>query len=163
VSVLLREARARTGLPVVTELTDVRELDAVLRVADVIQAGARNMHNYTLLTELGRAGRPVLLKRGPASSLDDLLLAAEYILVEGNDDVFLCERGIRSFETAYRYTLDLAAVPVLKERTSLPGDRRSEPRRGTPRARPSPESRRDRCGCGRPDRGSAPAAGGGRV
>jgi 3-deoxy-7-phosphoheptulonate synthase len=118
--VLLREARTRTGLPVVTELTDVRELDAVLRVADVIQVGARNMHKYTLLTELGRAGRAVLLKRGPASSLDDLLLAAEYILVEGNDDVILCERGIRSFETAYRYTLDLAAVPVLKERTSLP-------------------------------------------
>ena len=117
---LLREAQARTGLPVVTELTDVRELDAVLEVADLIQVGARNMQNYALLTELGRAGRPVLLKRGQASTLDDLLLAAEYLLVEGNEDVLLCERGIRTFETAYRYTLDLAAVPVLKERTKLP-------------------------------------------
>ncbi len=117
---LLEEARERTGLPVVTELTDVRELDAVAQVADLIQVGARNMHNYALLRELGHCGRPVLLKRGPAATIDDLLLAAEYVLVEGNDDVILCERGIRTFETAYRFTLDLAAVPVLKERTHLP-------------------------------------------
>jgi 3-deoxy-7-phosphoheptulonate synthase len=118
--VLLREARARTGLPLVAELTDVRELDAVLEVADLVQVGARNMHDHTVLTELGRAGRPVLLNRGAASTVDDLLLAAEYLLEEGNHDVILCERGISTIETAYRYTLDLGAVAVLKERTSLP-------------------------------------------
>jgi 3-deoxy-7-phosphoheptulonate synthase len=117
---LLAEAADATGLPVVTELTDVRELDAVLEVADTIQVGARNMQNFTLLRELGRAGRPVLLKRGPAATLDELLLAAEYVLAEGNEAVTLCERGIRTFERAYRFTLDLAAVPVLKERTELP-------------------------------------------
>jgi 3-deoxy-7-phosphoheptulonate synthase len=117
---LLREARARTGLPVVTELTHVRELDAVLEVADLVQVGARNMHNHTLLTELGRAGRPVLLKRGAASTVEDLLLAADYLVDAGNRDVILCERGIRTFETAYRNTLDLGAVAVLKERTTLP-------------------------------------------
>jgi 3-deoxy-7-phosphoheptulonate synthase len=118
--VLLREARARTGLPLVTELTDVRELDAVLEIADLVQVEARNMHDHTLLTELGRAGRPVLLNRGAASTVDDLLLAAEYLVVEGNHDVILCERGISTIETAYRYTLDLGAVAVLKERTKLP-------------------------------------------
>jgi 3-deoxy-7-phosphoheptulonate synthase len=99
---------------------DVRDLDAVLEVADVIQLGARNMQNYTLLTEVGRAGRPVLLKRGLSATLDELLMSAEYILKEGNTDVMLCERGIRTFETAYRFTLDLMAIPVLKERTHLP-------------------------------------------
>jgi len=99
---------------------DVRELEPVLEVADVIQVGARNMQNYNLLTELGRAGRPVLLKRGLAATLDELLLAAEYILKEGNEKVILCERGIRTFETAYRFTLDLLAIPVLKDKTHLP-------------------------------------------
>ncbi|MEH3054187.1 MAG: N-acetylneuraminate synthase family protein [Patulibacter minatonensis] len=99
---------------------DTRELDAVLEVADVIQIGARNMQNYNLLTELGKAGRPVLLKRGLSATLDELLLAAEYILKEGNEKVLLCERGIRTFENAYRFTLDLLAIPVLKERTHLP-------------------------------------------
>jgi 3-deoxy-7-phosphoheptulonate synthase len=117
---ILAEARAATGLPIVTELTDVRELDAVLEVADVIQIGARNMQNAPLLTEVGRSGRPALLKRGPAATIDELLLAAEYILAEGNEDVTLCERGIRTFERSTRYTLDVAAVPVLKERTHLP-------------------------------------------
>jgi len=117
---LLAEARAETGLPVVTELTDLREIDAVLEIADVIQIGARNMQNYPLLTEVGRSGRPALLKRGPAATVDELLLAAEYILCEGNSDVTLCERGIRTFERSTRYTLDLSAVPVLKERTHLP-------------------------------------------
>jgi 3-deoxy-7-phosphoheptulonate synthase len=117
---LLAEARAQTGLPVVTELTDVREIDAVLEVADVIQIGARNMQNYALLTAVGRSGRPALLKRGPAATVDELLLAAEYILCEGNEHVTLCERGIRTFERSTRYTLDLSAVPVLKERTHLP-------------------------------------------
>jgi 3-deoxy-7-phosphoheptulonate synthase len=117
---LLGEAKAHTGLPIVTELVDLRDLDQVLEVADVVQIGARNMQNYPLLAEVGRSGRPALLKRGHSSTLDELLLAAEYILKEGNDAVMLCERGIRTFETAYRFTLDLMAVPVLKERTHLP-------------------------------------------
>src|SRR5580704_5709678 len=117
---LLAEAKAETGLPVVTELMDLRDLDPVLEVADVIQIGARNMQNYPLLTEIGRSGRPALLKRGLSATLDELLMAAEYILKEGNPNVMLCERGIRTFETAYRFTLDLMAVPVLKELTHLP-------------------------------------------
>jgi 3-deoxy-7-phosphoheptulonate synthase len=117
---LLAEAKAETGLPIVTELMDIGDLDAVLEVADVIQIGARNMQNYPLLAELGRAGRPVLLKRGLSATLDELLMAAEYILKEGNPNVMLCERGIRTFETAYRFTLDLMAVPVLKELSHLP-------------------------------------------
>ena len=117
---LLAEARAKTGLPVVTECTDMRDLEAVLEVADVVQIGARNMQNYALLTEVGRSQRPVLLKRGLSSTLDELLSATEYLLKEGNEAVILCERGIRTFEPAYRFTLDLSAVPVLKERTHLP-------------------------------------------
>ena len=117
---LLREAKEETGLPIVTECMDVRDLEAVVEVADVIQLGARNMQNYTLLTELGRAGKPVLLKRGLTATLEELLMAAEYILKEGNGDVILCERGIRTFETAYRFTLDLMAIPVLKELSHLP-------------------------------------------
>jgi 3-deoxy-7-phosphoheptulonate synthase len=117
---LLAEAREETGLPVVTELMDVRDLEAVAEVADVIQLGARSMQNYALLTEVGRSGRPVLLKRGISATLEELLLAAEYVLKEGNEAVMLCERGIRTFETSYRFTLDLTAVPVLKELTHLP-------------------------------------------
>ncbi|MGD0453718.1 MAG: 3-deoxy-7-phosphoheptulonate synthase [Solirubrobacteraceae bacterium] len=117
---LLAEAKAETGLPIVTELMDIGDLDAVLEVADVIQIGARNMQNYPLLAEIGRSGRPALLKRGLSATLDELLMAAEYILKEGNPNVMLCERGIRTFETAYRFTLDLMAVPVLKELSHLP-------------------------------------------
>ncbi len=117
---LLAEAKAETGLPIVTECMDARDLEAVLEVADVIQVGARNMQNYPLLAEIGRSGRPALLKRGASATLEELLMAAEYILKEGNPNVLLCERGIRTFETAYRYTLDLTAVPVLKELTHLP-------------------------------------------
>ncbi|MEA2169437.1 MAG: 3-deoxy-7-phosphoheptulonate synthase [Solirubrobacteraceae bacterium] len=117
---ILAEAKAETGMPIVTELMDIRDLEPVLEVADVIQIGARNMQNYTLLTELGRAGRPVLLKRGLSATLEELLMAAEYILKEGNPHVLLCERGIRTFETAYRFTLDLTAIPVLKELSHLP-------------------------------------------
>ena len=117
---LLREAKEETGMPVCTELMDVRDIEPVLEVADVVQIGARNMQNYTLLTEVGRSGRPVLLKRGASATLEELLLAAEYVLRQGNEDVILCERGIRTFETSYRYTLDLLAVPVLKELTHLP-------------------------------------------
>jgi 3-deoxy-7-phosphoheptulonate synthase len=117
---LLAEAKERTGLPIVTELMDTRDLDAVAEVADVLQIGARNMQNYSLLSEVGRSGIPVLIKRGLSSTLDELLMAAEYVLKEGNENVILCERGIRTFETAYRFTLDLMAVPVLKELTHLP-------------------------------------------
>jgi 3-deoxy-7-phosphoheptulonate synthase len=117
---ILAQAKAQTGLPIVTELMDMRDLDAVLEVADVVQIGARNMQNYPLLSEVGRSGRPVLLKRGLSSTLQELLLASEYILTEGNPNVILCERGIRTFETAYRFTLDLMAVPVLKELSHLP-------------------------------------------
>jgi 3-deoxy-7-phosphoheptulonate synthase len=117
---LLAEAKDQTGLPVVTEVLDARELEPVLEVADVLQIGSRNMQNYPLLAEAGRSGRPVLIKRGLSSTLDELLMAAEYVLREGNEAVILCERGIRTFETAYRFTLDLAAVPVLKERSELP-------------------------------------------
>jgi len=117
---LLAEAKAETGLPIVTELMDVSDLDAVLEVADVIQIGARNMQNYPLLAEIGRSGCPALLKRGLSATLDELLMAAEYILKEGNPNVMLCERGIRTFENAYRFTLDLMAVPVLKELSHLP-------------------------------------------
>src|SRR5438067_7050556 len=117
---LLQEAKQETGLPIVTEVLDVRDLDQVLEVADVIQIGARNMQNYTLLSEIGRSGCPALLKRGLSSTLEELLMAAEYVLKEGNEAVLLCERGIRTFETAYRFTLDLMAVAVLKEITHLP-------------------------------------------
>ncbi|MEA2251659.1 MAG: 3-deoxy-7-phosphoheptulonate synthase, partial [Solirubrobacteraceae bacterium] len=117
---MLAEAKAETGLPVVTELMDVRELEAVLEVADMIQIGARNMQNYALLEVAGKLGKPVLLKRGLSSSLDELLQAADYILKEGNEAVVLCERGIRTFETATRFTLDLGAVPWLKLHTHLP-------------------------------------------
>jgi len=117
---LLAEAKAETGLPIVTELMDARDLQPVLEVADVVQVGARNMQNYSLLAEIGRSGRPALIKRGLSSTLEELLMAAEYVLKEGNENVLLCERGIRTFETAYRYTLDLTAVPVLKELSHLP-------------------------------------------
>jgi len=117
---LLEEAKAQTGLPIVTELMDARDLEAVVEVADVVQVGARNMQNYPLLAEVGRTGKPVLIKRGLSSTLEELLMAAEYVLKEGNPNVLLCERGIRTFETAYRFTLDLTAIPVLKELSHLP-------------------------------------------
>jgi 3-deoxy-7-phosphoheptulonate synthase len=118
---VLAEAKAETGLPIVTELIDVRDIDAVLEVADLIQVGARNMQNYPLLAEIGRSGRPALLKRSLSAPLEELLMAAEYILKEGNPNVVLCERGIRTFDTDHRRaTLDVMAVPILKELTHLP-------------------------------------------
>jgi 3-deoxy-7-phosphoheptulonate synthase len=117
---ILKEAREETGLPIVTELMDARDVEAVLDAADVIQIGARNMQNFTLLSEVGRAGKPVLLKRGPSASIEELLMAAEYVVREGNAEVMLCERGIRTFERATRFTLDIGAVPVLKLETHLP-------------------------------------------
>jgi 3-deoxy-7-phosphoheptulonate synthase len=117
---LLAESKERTGLPIVTELLDLRDLDDVLEVADVIQIGARNMQNYSLLSEIGKSKRPALLKRGLSATVEELLMASEYILKEGNENVMLCERGIRTYETAYRFTLDLLAIPALKEQTHLP-------------------------------------------
>jgi len=117
---ILKEAREATGLPIVTELTDVANAEALAEVADVIQVGARNMQNYRLLEMVGKLGKPVLLKRGLSSTVDELLQAADYILKEGNDELMLCERGIRTFETATRFTLDLAGVAYLKLHTHLP-------------------------------------------
>jgi 3-deoxy-7-phosphoheptulonate synthase len=116
----LAEARRETGMPVVTELMDPREAPLVLQYADVIQVGARNMQNFRLLKELGMRKTPVLLKRGMSSTIRELLMSAEYIMSEGNYNVILCERGIRTFEDATRNTLDLSAVPVLKQLTHLP-------------------------------------------
>jgi 3-deoxy-7-phosphoheptulonate synthase len=117
---ILAEARAQTGLPIVTELLDTAHADVLAEHADVVQIGARNMQNYALLEVAGKLGKPVLLKRGLSSSLDELLMAADYVLKEGNEAVILCERGIRTFETATRFTLDLGAVPWLKLHTHLP-------------------------------------------
>jgi 3-deoxy-7-phosphoheptulonate synthase len=117
---VLREAREETGLPVVTELLDPRHVEEVIEVADVVQIGARNMQNFLLLAEVGRIDKPVLLKRGPSASVEELLMAAEYVAKEGNDRIILCERGIKTFESSLRYTLDLGSVAVLKEETHLP-------------------------------------------
>jgi 3-deoxy-7-phosphoheptulonate synthase len=117
---ILSQVREATGMPVVTELLDTQHADAIHEHADVVQIGARNMQNYALLEVAGKLGKPVLLKRGLSSSLDELLMAADYILKEGNERVMLCERGIRTFETATRFTLDLGAVPWLKLHTHLP-------------------------------------------
>jgi 3-deoxy-7-phosphoheptulonate synthase len=117
---LLQEAKAETGLPIVTELMDPRHVEAVLDSADVIQIGARNSQNFLLLAEVGRAHKPVLLKRGLSTSVEELLMAAEYIAKEGNERIILCERGIKTFETSTRFTLDLGAVAVLKHETHLP-------------------------------------------
>jgi 3-deoxy-7-phosphoheptulonate synthase len=117
---LLAATRAETGLPIVTEVMDTRQVDTVCRYADVLQIGTRNMQNFALLAEVGRAGKPVLLKRGLSATIKELLMAAEYVMANGNQDVILCERGIRTFETATRNTLDITAIPVLKEETHLP-------------------------------------------
>jgi 3-deoxy-7-phosphoheptulonate synthase len=117
---LLAEVRAETGLPVVTEVLDTRDVDLVAEHADMLQVGARNMQNFALLAELGRVRRPILLKRGLSATITELLMAAEYIMAHGNESVVLCERGIRTFERATRNTLDVSAVPVLKRETHLP-------------------------------------------
>ena len=117
---ILAEVRAETGLPVVTEVMDTRQVDLVAEHADMLQVGARNMQNFALLAELGRVQRPVLLKRGLSATIKELLMAAEYIMSNGNRDVVLCERGIRTYGTATRYTLDVAAIPVLKRESHLP-------------------------------------------
>lgn len=117
---LLAKARKEYGLSVVTEVLNPKEVDLVAAYADILQIGARNAQNFSLLKEVGRIRKPVLLKRGMMTSIDEYLMSAEYILSEGNADVILCERGIRTFETATRNTLDLSAIPVLKEKTHLP-------------------------------------------
>jgi 3-deoxy-7-phosphoheptulonate synthase len=114
------DVRRETGLPVVTEVMDTRQVEAVAEHADMLQVGARNMQNFSLLSELGRVQRPILLKRGLSATVNELLMAAEYIMAQGNRDVVLCERGIRTFETATRNTLDVAAIAVLKMETHLP-------------------------------------------
>ena len=116
----LARAREETGLAVVTEALDPDGVDLVVQYADIVQIGARNMQNYALLRRAGRAGKPVLLKRGMSATIDELLLAAEYILAEGNPDVILCERGIRSFDTHTRNLFDLAAIPIVKSLSHLP-------------------------------------------
>jgi 3-deoxy-7-phosphoheptulonate synthase len=117
---ILAEVREAVGLPVVTEVMDTRQVELVAEYADALQIGARNMQNFPLLTEVGRTHRPVLLKRGMSATVKDLLLAAEYVMSQGNMSVMLCERGIRTFETATRNTFDLAAIPLLKMETHLP-------------------------------------------
>ena len=116
---LLLEARQKTGLPIVTEVMDIYQLP-LFEDVDVIQVGARNMQNFELLKELGHLNKPILLKRGLANTLQELLMSAEYIMAGGNENIILCERGIRTFETATRNTLDLAAIPLLKTMTHLP-------------------------------------------
>ena len=116
----LAEERSVVGLPVITEVMDTRDVEMVAEFADIIQVGARNMQNFNLLKVLGRCHKPVMLKRGLASTLEELLMSAEYVMSEGNPDVILCERGIRTFEKFTRNTLDLSAVPVLKRESHLP-------------------------------------------
>ncbi len=117
---LLKKAREATGMPVVTEVLNTTDVDLVEEYADVLQIGARNVQNFALLKKVGGVGKPVLLKRGMMTTIEELLMSAEYIISSGNNDVILCERGIRTFETATRNTLDISAVPVLKELTHLP-------------------------------------------
>lgn len=116
----LSEAREKTGLPIVTELMDPRDIEIVIRYSDIVQIGTRNMQNFSLLLEVGMCDKPILLKRGLSATIKEWLMAAEYIMSRGNQKVILCERGIRTFETATRNTLDLSAVPLLKQLTHLP-------------------------------------------
>lgn len=117
---LLKEASQATGLPTVSEVTDPRQVEEAVGLVDMLQVGTRNMSNFDLLVEVGRSGHPVLLKRGQAATIGDWLLAAEYVLAQGNPNVVLCERGVRGFDPSTRNLLDLSAVPVLRSRTHLP-------------------------------------------
>lgn len=116
----LKEAKLQTGLPIVTEVIDLRDIEKVIEYSDVIQVGARNMQNYPLLRELGKIDKPILLKRGMMATIYEWLCCAEYICLEGNENVILCERGIRTFETYTRNTLDISSISALKEITHLP-------------------------------------------
>ena len=117
---MLARARKETGMPVVTEVMDTRQVEVVCRYADMLQIGSRNMQNFPLLKEVGKTSKPVLLKRGMMATIDEYLNAAEYLFSQGNTQVVLCERGIRTFEPSTRFTLDLNAVPLLKQRSHLP-------------------------------------------
>ena len=143
---ILAEARALTGLPVVTEVLESAHLPIVSAIADMVQIGSRNMHNSVLLRAAGACGKPVLLKRGMSATIEEFLLAAEYVLEAGCRQVVLCERGIRTFETATRFTMDLSAVPLLKERTWLPVI--ADPSHGTGRASLVPAMARGAVACG---------------
>jgi 3-deoxy-7-phosphoheptulonate synthase len=117
---ILAAARAETGLPIISEVMDPREVELVARYADILQVGSRSMQNFSLLDEVGRSGKPVMLKRGMWAPLQEWLLAAEYVLVQGNSQVMLCERGIRTFETSTRFTMDLSVIPAVKHLSHLP-------------------------------------------
>lgn len=117
---ILAEARRTTGLPVVTEVMDTRDVETVAQYADVLQVGSRNMQNFPLLKEVGRGSKPVLLKRGLSATIEEWLMAAEYVMAEGNSQVIMCERGIRTFETHTRNTLDISAIPAIKQLSHLP-------------------------------------------
>lgn len=117
---MLKEAKNRTGMQIVTEVLDTRDVELVSKYADILQIGARNMQNFRLLNEAGLSGKPVLLKRGMSATIEEWLMAAEYVLAAGNPNVILCERGIRTYETAVRNTLDLSSIPVVKELSHLP-------------------------------------------
>lgn len=117
---MLSEAREMTGLRIITEVVDPRDLELIIRYTDIVQIGARNMQNFKLLQEAGASGKPVLLKRGLSATIEEWLMAAEYIIAEGNSNIILCERGIRTFETATRNTLDVSSIPIVKEFSHLP-------------------------------------------
>jgi len=117
---ILAAARAETGLPIISEVMDPRDVELVTRYADILQVGSRSMQNFSLLDEVGRCGKPVLLKRGMWAPLQEWLLAAEYVLAQGNNEVILCERGIRTFETSTRFTMDLSVIPAVKRLSHLP-------------------------------------------
>ncbi len=117
---ILKAVKKETGLPIITELMDARELDKLYEVADIIQIGSRNMQNFTLLTEVGKQDKPVMLKRGISSTISEWIGAAEYIAIGGNNDIIMCERGIRTYNDYTRNTLDLAAVPIIQKETKLP-------------------------------------------
>jgi len=117
---ILADARQATGLPIVTEIMDTRDVDIVAKYADVLQVGSRNMQNFVLLKEVGRVNKPVVLKRGLAATIDEWLMAAEYIMSEGNSQIIMCERGIRTFENHTRNTLDISAIPAVKHLSHLP-------------------------------------------
>jgi 3-deoxy-7-phosphoheptulonate synthase len=130
---LLQTAKEETGLPIITEVMSTADVETVAKYADILQIGARNMQNYNLLDEVGLIGKPVMVKRGLAASYEEWLLAAEYVMAGGNEQVILCERGIRGFETFTRFTLDVAAVPVIKRLSHLPivADPSHSPESGT--------------------------------
>ena len=156
---ILADTRAATGLPIVTEVVDARDVQVVAEHADMLQIGTRNMANFGLLQAVGEAGKPVLLKRGMTATIEEWLMAAEYIAQRGNLDVVLCERGIRTFEPATRNTLDISAVPIVQATSHLPGDRRPVARRRPQGPRRPAGPRRHRGRRRRRDRRRAPRPG----